>query len=130
MARRPLTDVLVVEDDAVTSALVLHLLGEAGLTTDSADSVAATRKLLAENAYKVLVLDLLLPDGTGVEILDFIKSENLGPLPVIVITAADATMIGQLDRSLVKSVMLKPMHVQLLIASIRELTADRTVPMR
>jgi DNA-binding response OmpR family regulator len=130
MDKPPLIDVLVVEDDAVTSALVVHLLGEAGLTTDRADSVAAARQLLAANKYKVLVLDLLLPDGTGVEILDFIKSEKLGPLPVIVITAADATLIGQLDRSLVKSVMLKPMHVQLLIASIRELTADRTVPMR
>src|SRR5881394_1330693 len=125
-----LIDVLVVEDDAVSRELVLHLLAEAGLTADTAESVAEAKRHLGANGYKVLVLDLLLPDGTGVEILDYIKAEKLGPLPVIVITAADATMLGQLDRSLVKSVMLKPMHVQLLIASIRELTADRTVPLR
>jgi len=58
--------------------------------------------------HKVLVLDLVLPNGTAVDLLDFIKSEKIAPPQIVVIAGVDASLLAKIDRSMVKTVMFKP----------------------
>jgi DNA-binding response OmpR family regulator len=111
MPSPPAIDVLVVEDNGTVSAIVARALQRQGLTTDVAATVVEAKRLLARGAYKVLVLDLMLEDGTGYEILTYLATEKLPPMYIIVTTSTDAAMLAGLDRSLVKAVLLKPFDV-------------------
>ena len=99
----------------------MHALHRAELTTDTAGDVTGAKRLLARGSYTVLVLDLILPDGTGFDVLDSIKSASAAPLQVIVITTADSSTLGRIDRSLAKTVMFKPIDVEQFVASVRAL---------
>ena len=116
-------DVLVVEDDSAVREIVLHALHRAGLSTDVAGDVVEAKRLLARGTYRVLVLDVILPDGTGFDVLDFIRAENVGPLPIVVITGADASLLTRIDRSMVKTVMFKPIDTEHFVEVIRGLAA-------
>jgi DNA-binding response OmpR family regulator len=126
MSALPSVDVLVVEDNRLVSELLLHALRSAGLTTDVAGNVVEAKRLLARGSYRVLVLDLILPDGRGSDVLDFIKSERLPPMHIMVITAADPAYLTGIDRSIVKSVMFKPIDPEHFIGIVRAMALDRT----
>jgi len=88
--------------------------------------VLEAKRLLTRGRYKVLVLDLLLPDGTGIDVLHFIKSEKAPPPQIIVTTAAsDASLLAQIDRSLVKHVTFKPLDIAAVVSTIRRLARDQ-----
>jgi DNA-binding response OmpR family regulator len=126
MPSTPSPDVLIVEDDHALSHLLVLALREIGLTTDVADSVIEAKRLLSRAGYGVVILDLILADGTGFDVLDFIRSEKLMPLKIIVITAADASLLVRLDRSMVKSVMFKPLDLNHFLDFVRVLALDHS----
>ena len=59
---------LLVDDDTRLASMVSEYLGRAGFEVETAGSLAAGRELLAANHYDALVLDLMLPDGDGLEL--------------------------------------------------------------
>src|SRR5260221_14468484 len=59
--------VLLVEDDAPTSWRLQDALVKAGYQVRAAATLAEARAYLAESAPKVLLTDLQLPDGHGVD---------------------------------------------------------------
>src|SRR5689334_14955343 len=61
--------VLLVEDDAPTSWRLQDALAKAGYRVKAAGTLAEARAALAEGAPKVLLTDLQLPDGHGVELI-------------------------------------------------------------
>jgi len=81
------SQVLVCEDDADVATILAATLREAGLTVDVAHTLHATRELLANNHYSVLTLDLVLPDGDGLDLLRNLREDPAtNGLPVIVVS--------------------------------------------
>jgi len=80
--------ILMIDDDARLSAMVGDYLRQAGFQVDSAGSLATGRERLANTAYDALVLDLMLPDGDG---LDLCRELRAAPrtrqLPLLMLTA-------------------------------------------
>src|SRR5829696_8169174 len=67
--------VLIVDDEgSITSALAL-VLGDAGYDVRTAGSVAEAGALLGDVPFDLVFTDLRLPDATGIELLDRIKSD-------------------------------------------------------
>lgn len=83
--------VLVVEDHAPTARLVQEVLERAGLTVSTAlDGAAGLRQVQAEQP-DLLILDRMLPDGDGLEILRELRRQpETLYLPVIVLTGRKA----------------------------------------
>lgn len=77
---------LVVDDEADIRELLEITLLRMGLEVDSADSVARARELLQAKTYALCLTDMRLPDGEGLEVVQFI-SQHCPDLPVAVITA-------------------------------------------
>jgi DNA-binding response OmpR family regulator len=120
MPALPQIGVLVVENNAQICAMLTRALRCVGLATDVAATVVETKRLLCRGAYKVLVLDLILEDGTGHEVLDFIRRERLPSMHIIVITAAvEMAAVARLDRSLVNAVLLKPFDPDDFVAGVQ-----------
>lgn len=80
--------ILVVEDDAILldglrAGLTIH-----GLTVDLAASCEDARAALGTSRFDALVLDLMLPDGSGLDLLRELRARN-DPTPVLLLTARD-----------------------------------------
>ena len=79
---------LLIDDDARLAAMVGDYLRNAGFEVDVAATLAAGRERLYDASYDALLLDLMLPDGDG---LDFTRTLRAEPrtrrLPLLMLTA-------------------------------------------
>ena len=79
---------LLIDDDGRLAAMVGDYLGHAGFTVDTAGSLAAGRRRLASETYDALVLDLMLPDGDGLELCRELRAQaRTRQLPLLMLTA-------------------------------------------
>ena len=81
--------VLVLEDELSLSGLLVETLDTAGFEATAATTVAAARETLARVEVDVVLLDLNLPDGSGLDILRLVRDEAL-PTEAIVLTGDSA----------------------------------------
>jgi two-component system response regulator PilR (NtrC family) len=78
--------ILVVDDEAHLRELLEIALVKMGLDVDSADSLSAARSHLAQNDYALVLTDMRLPDGLGIELVrEVTAGEKV--IPIAVITA-------------------------------------------
>lgn len=78
--------ILAIEDDRTVGLVLEHVLGTAGHRVRLARGVADGRGALAEGRYDLIVLDLNLPDGSGLDLLRTIREEVGGSVPVLVLS--------------------------------------------
>ena len=80
---------LVVEDEPDTGRLLHMMLHEANYSVDRVQSLHAAREKLALNDYVAMTLDLHLPDGSGIQLIDELRGDpRTRHLPIIVVSAA------------------------------------------
>src|SRR5262249_26086667 len=77
---------LLVEDTASLAHVYAEYLARAGCAVEMAASAAAAREALGRQVPEVMLLDVQLPDGNGLELLRHVKAQQM-PVEVIVITA-------------------------------------------
>lgn len=77
---------LVIDDEPDIRELLEITLGRMRIATDSAANLAEAYQLLATTSYDLCLTDMRLPDGKGLELVQYIQ-QHLPKLPVAVITA-------------------------------------------
>jgi len=77
--------VLLVEDDEMTSEYLATFLRDSGFVVDTVFSVTDGISHLKQNHYDILLLDINLPDFSGMELLKSMK--GIVSMPVIVLSA-------------------------------------------
>ena len=80
--------ILVVEDDPVLSNGLKVRLGLSGATVDTVATCADAYAALATSTFDAVVLDLMLPDGSGLDVLAGIRKTG-DKTPVLLLTALD-----------------------------------------
>jgi PAS domain S-box-containing protein len=96
--------ILHVDDDRDTLEVTASALGEvADIVT--ADNLAAARAILSDCRPDLVILDLGLPDGSGLELLPDLEAAHGPTVPVVVYSAQelDADLADRVDAVLVKS---------------------------
>jgi two-component system response regulator PilR (NtrC family) len=78
--------ILVIDDEADLRELLEITLIKMGLDVDSTDSLASARRLLGQTEYSLVLTDMRLPDGLGIDLVREI-SGSYRNTPVAVITA-------------------------------------------
>jgi two-component system nitrogen regulation response regulator GlnG len=117
--------VLIVDDDAAIRTVVAAALKREGHRVTTAASIAELRRALASGVPDVLVTDVVLPDGNGLDIAAGLASEH-PELPIIVFsaqntlaTAVRATEVGAFDY------LPKPFDLDVLAQAVRGAIARR-----
>jgi two-component system OmpR family response regulator len=77
---------LVVDDDAEIRKLLARYLGEQGFRVSVAGSRREFNERIATEKLDLVILDVLLPDGSGLDLCKQVRTRNPG-LPVILVTA-------------------------------------------
>src|SRR5688572_10652898 len=78
--------ILVVDDEADIRELLGLTLTRMGLDPHCAATTAEAVSLLGKNSYELCLTDMRLPDGDGLEVLDYVSKHHPN-MPVAVITA-------------------------------------------
>ena len=101
--------VLIVEDDSTQLESLMHLLATRDVETVLARSAAECLEHLGEGLFDCLVLDLNLPDRSGLDLLEKLsQDESLSFPPVIVYTGKELSADEELRlRKYSKSIIIK-----------------------
>ena len=79
---------LLIDDDTRLAAMVGEYLRRAGFEVEAAASLAAGRERLVAAPFDALVLDLMLPDGDGLELCRELRANpRTRHLPLLMLTA-------------------------------------------
>ncbi|GIK16816.1 MAG: response regulator MprA [Planctomycetota bacterium] len=80
--------VLVVDDDPLVRRLVVEGLNHDEFTVSAAETLAEARRVLQHQALELIVLDVRLPDGSGLEFASELRRAG-STLPVLMLTVQD-----------------------------------------
>src|SRR5690349_23624777 len=111
--------VLIVEDNQELARNIRDFLGREGYICESSETVEQAREKLGLFQYDCILLDIGLPDGNGIHLLDLIRTEHKQSNVVIISArnAVDDKIIG-LDKG-ADDYLTKPFHLAELHARIR-----------
>jgi len=118
---RELGRILIVDDDRMNRMLLSRTLERDGHTTASAESGEQALKMLGQAPYDVVLLDVVMPEMDGFEVLARVKGDpQTRHLPVIMISAVDdMAEIVQGIQNGAEDYLPKPFDAVLLSARIR-----------
>ncbi|MCH8206426.1 MAG: response regulator [Chloroflexi bacterium] len=117
----PRQTVLVVEDDTTLAVAVLMALEQAGYEAHTAHTIAAGLTIARRRYPDLLVLDMILPDGSGWSLLSDIRALRPSAHPrVIVITSSRLTR-SELRQHRVDRYLPKPFDLRDLLGIVVEL---------
>ena len=86
---QPKPRVLAVDDEPELLDIYGSVLREAGYAVELAPNLQTARDLLAQNGFDLVISDISLPDGTGIDVLRMVRDRSLD-LPVVLVTGAPA----------------------------------------
>lgn len=120
--------ILIVEDDAFLRDGLMELLERENYLPAAADSLQSARSMLAEADYSLILLDVMLPDGTGFDFCSELREKGFFA-PILFLTACDDEL--QVVRGLDcggDDYVTKPFKLRELTSRIRALLrrAERT----
>ncbi|MBI9056727.1 MAG: response regulator transcription factor [Labilibaculum sp.] len=114
-------EILIIEDDLILQKTIVDFLENSGFNCTKANTITKAKEIFDKKFYPIILLDLGLPDGDGLDCISFIKSiwEDTG---VIIISArekledrVDGLNLGADDY------LVKPFHLSELNARINAL---------
>jgi DNA-binding NtrC family response regulator len=111
-------EILLVEDTPTMQVLYLSILDKAGRKADSAGTIEEARGFLSNRSYQIILLDLNLPDGDGLDLLDEILMAN--PATQIIVITANGSLNKAIHamRSGAMDFLVKPFTADKLLASV------------
>lgn len=113
--------ILVVEDDRRVAASLKQGLEEAGFESDVSHTAGLAKECVRSTRYDLVILDLGLPDGDGLEVLEVMRMD-FKATPVLILTARDSVddRVRGLDQG-ADDYLVKPFSFSELLARIRAL---------
>ncbi|KON80488.1 sigma-54 dependent transcriptional regulator [Azoarcus sp. PA01] len=106
-----MSNVLLVDDDPESLGWLTEFIKGEGYTVATADSLRAARIHLTRSTPDVVLTDLMLPDGQGIEILNELESRDTTEVVVITGHASVETAIDAL-RSGATDYLVKPVDIE------------------
>jgi DNA-binding response OmpR family regulator len=110
--------VLALEDNKELAKSIYDFLTLAGYVCELAETVEKAKDKLLSFSYDCILLDIMLPDGNGLDVLKFIKTSNIKS-GVLIISAKEALddkingLEGGADDYLTKPFHLSELHARL-----------------
>ena len=121
--------ILLVEDDAELSAVLESGLGEQGFQVVHAGSYDAGRERAVFGSFDVVILDVMLPGGSGFDLCRDLRRRGAGT-PILMLTARDALddRVAGLEVG-ADDYLTKPFAFRELLARVRALARRRPTPL-
>ncbi|MGD8554618.1 MAG: sigma-54 dependent transcriptional regulator [Anaerolineales bacterium] len=110
--------VLVVDDEESARNFVSEALRDANYEVVEAGDLASAKKAIDAGTADIILLDVVLPDGSGLSLLDHVALQNPRP-PVILITAhAEVDMAVDAMKKGAQDLVQKPLNLERLTQAV------------
>jgi two-component system NtrC family sensor kinase len=116
-------NVLIVDDSLTVRKHLEEAFDAAGFTTTICDTVGGARRALAQTQFSLVLLDVILPDGDGVELLREIKQTAATSKVSVILLSSEAEVRDRVRglKTGADEYVGKPYDASYLIARTREL---------
>ena len=88
-------EILIIEDEQVVRRAAERILGAEGLQVDQAEDAEAGARMMQQNGYKVVLCDLMLPDGSGFAMIE--TAASMRPAPQVIMITGYATLENTIE---------------------------------
>lgn len=115
--------IMVLEDDDIQRQILIEQLNSVGLKVLSASNIAEAQVILAANKLDLAIMDVDLPDGSGLELCEAIAdSPGTADLPIIVLSSiSDPYLVRRTRAAGGHFFISKPYDPNVLLAMIERL---------
>ena len=122
--------ILIIDDEANVRRLLSRVLQRAGFLVEGVVSGAEALRLLPENQFHLVYLDIRMPDMSGLDVLKEIRL-SWPDLPVTLLTA-HASLQTALDaiRLGAKDYLVKPIDPEVFVAQTRMILQEQIIEQR
>lgn len=107
-------DVIAIDNDQVQLLMLKEMYAHEGMHCDTCTNVAELMELIRNKEYNLLLTDLNMPEINGFELLELLRSSNVGnskSIPVIVATASGCCSKEELMECGFAGCLLKPFSI-------------------
>jgi CheY-like chemotaxis protein len=119
--------ILLVDDDADTARVFQHLLRIDGHVVARAESIAAALKHLKSQAFQLLITDIELPDGNGLDLLRHARAH--GPVKGLVVSGhGEEGYRDEAEKAGFDGYLLKPVDLTAVRETIARVLAEAATP--
>ena len=121
--------ILIVDDEVDTLNLLATTLAVAGYETAKASSGGAGISLITEFKPDVIILDVMMPEQSGIEVLNIINKVFVDPPPVIIFSARGRIedMVDGMEAGAFKY-LVKPVSRDKLLETVRTALESKVTP--
>lgn len=117
--------ILIVEDDITFSLMLSTWLKKKEFDVSSVTTLAEAKRLIEKQSFDLVLCDLRLPDGDGIDLLRWLEKDRSHSLPVIVMTGyAEIQTAVQSIKLGASDYISKPINPQELLLKIQEITLN------
>ncbi len=121
---------LICEDDYEVAVYLQKIIGKLGLDSDVATSVSQALNSLNTNHYEGIILDLILPDQNGIDLVIQLRTNpNFHNLPIIIVSIKAIEQEKVYGNSLgLIDWLSKPVDANKLISAINKIASPNSKP--
>jgi DNA-binding NtrC family response regulator len=115
-----IANILVVDDDIAVCRIVHRMLSDGQYEVQAAHSVADALGAVEQKSFDVYVLDYKLPDGSGLDVAERIRSK-WGATPIILISGYDPSAVALRAEKLgISEILEKPFSREIICAAVKK----------
>ena len=113
--------ILIIEDDITFSLMLKTWLGKKGFEVMASSSVSDAKSRIEDTTFDLILSDLRLPDGDGIDLLRWVKEANPS-MPLIMMTSyAEIQTAVQAIKLGASDYIAKPLNPEELLGKIRDI---------
>lgn len=111
--------VLSIDNDGIILGMLHDMFEQSGVHSETCTDIGGLTEKLRDNRYDLLTTDLKMPDISGYEVLELLRSSDIGnsrTIPVLAITASGSITEEELKQAGFSAVLFKPFSIDELLA--------------
>jgi CheY-like chemotaxis protein len=118
-----MTRILIVDDHIDTSMVMKLMLERRGYQVSTADSVRSALDAIGRDTYDLLISDIGLPDGSGLELMTQVKKDHVLPAIALSGFGMEEDILRSIEAGFSEH-LTKPVSFQKLSDAISRLTSE------
>lgn len=111
--------VLSMDNDGIILGMLHDMFEQSGVHNETCTDMGGLTEKLRDNRYDLLTTDLKMPDISGYEVLELLRSSDIGnsrTIPVLAITGSGSVTEEELKQAGFSAVLFKPFSIDELLA--------------
>ena len=120
-------NILIIDDDPMVRSAIAAFLNEFGFNVHMVSTLAGARESISTRSYEAVIIDQLLPDGSGIDLIRELRAISADMAIVVITGAADVPLAVKAMQEGADNFLPKPVNFDGLLVFLRKSLEVRTL---